>query len=521
MNKKINTAILKLRKRAEKYSKEQLVNTFVDVGPLFTLLTNPDHQILYGRRGTGKTHVLSYLSSQKREEGHCCINVDLRTIGSTGGLYSDSTIPIAERATRLLVDTLSTIHDQILDFVLDNDKKFDLSQIGPILDRLAASITEVQIMGPIEKEQINETKIDSSNEFGIGIDSKGPSLNLGFEDSKQQKIHERKSISGIEKHRVHFPSLQIEFAEIVRIITPFEIWVILDEWAEIPLELQPFLGDLLRRTLFPTYGITVKIGAIEHRSNFRISKSISEYIGIEVGADLTSLNLDEYMVFDNNESLALDFFANLIYRHINPLLNEENQFNNADAFINSSFTQRSVFEEFVRASEGVPRDAINILVHASMKAGNDKLSMQHIRDASRVWYNRDKEKSVSANPIAIQLLRWIIDEVIGNRNARAFLLRTDIESPMIDYLYDARVIHIIKQSISGKDAPGLRYNVYSIDFGCYVDLINTSRAPKGLFEVEEKDGTVNFVNVPHNDYRAIRRAILDLEEFKSTVPNNV
>ena len=119
----------------------------------------------------------------------------------------------------------------------------------------------------------------------------------------------------------------------------------------------------------------------------------------------------------------------------------------------------------------------------------------------------------------MNLLRWIIDEVIGNRNARAFLLRTDFESPLIEYLYDARVIHIIKQSIAGKDDPGVRYNVYSVDYGCYVDLINTSKAPKGLFEIETESG-LEFVNVPQNDYRAIRRAVLDLDEFeKSTLPN--
>lgn len=54
MSSSINNAILQLRKRAEKYPEDQLIKTFVDVGSLFTLLTNPDHQILYGRRGTGK-----------------------------------------------------------------------------------------------------------------------------------------------------------------------------------------------------------------------------------------------------------------------------------------------------------------------------------------------------------------------------------------------------------------------------------------------------------------------------------
>jgi len=243
MNKEINTAILKLRKRAEKYSTEQLVNTFVDVGPLFTLLTNPDHQILYGRRGTGKTHVLSYLSSQKRNEGHCSINIDLRTIGSTGGLYSDGSINIAERATRLLVDTLSAIHDQILDFVIDNDSKIDLSKIGPILDSLGTAITEVQILGPVDREEILEDNTENSTETSISLCFDKFSLGLKGKDSNTNRIHQRRSISGLEKHRVHFPAIQNEFAKIVKIISPFEIWIVLDEWAEIPLELQPFLGE--------------------------------------------------------------------------------------------------------------------------------------------------------------------------------------------------------------------------------------------------------------------------------------
>ena len=84
MSTEINTAILKLKKRAEKYSMDQLVDTFVDIGSLFTLLLNTDHQILYGRRGTGKTHVLTYLCSKIKKNNDCPIYIDLRLIGSTG-----------------------------------------------------------------------------------------------------------------------------------------------------------------------------------------------------------------------------------------------------------------------------------------------------------------------------------------------------------------------------------------------------------------------------------------------------
>ncbi|WP_430516971.1 hypothetical protein [Chitinophaga niabensis] len=98
----INQAIYKLIKRAEKYDKQHLVKTFVDVGPLLTLLQNSDHQILYGRRGAGKTHALSFLVGELESKIHIPIYIDMRNIGSNGGMYSDTNLMLTERATRLI-----------------------------------------------------------------------------------------------------------------------------------------------------------------------------------------------------------------------------------------------------------------------------------------------------------------------------------------------------------------------------------------------------------------------------------
>src|SRR6266536_5061537 len=112
-------AFLRISRRAESAAPTTLVETFVDVGPLFTLLSSRDHQILYGRRGTGKTHALTYLRGRALERGDFAALIDLRTIGSTGGLYADETLPLAERGTRLLADVLGQLHDDITDFVLE------------------------------------------------------------------------------------------------------------------------------------------------------------------------------------------------------------------------------------------------------------------------------------------------------------------------------------------------------------------------------------------------------------------
>ncbi len=57
-----------------------------------------------------------------------------------------------------------------------------------------------------------------------------------------------------------------------------------------------------------------------------------------------------------------------------------------------------------------------------------------------------------------------------------------------------------------KENPGVRYNIYTLDYGTYVDLKNTSQEPQIEF--------INFTEgkdliVPFDDKRSIRRIVLN------------
>ena len=81
------------------------------------------------------------------------------------------------------------------------------------------------------------------------------------------------------------------------------IWILLDEWAAVPMDLQPLLADLLtRRAVFHR----ARHGREDrgHRAALEVpsKRGDGDYLGIEVGAGtpLLNLDLDDFMVFGND-----------------------------------------------------------------------------------------------------------------------------------------------------------------------------------------------------------------------------
>jgi hypothetical protein len=322
----------------------------------------------------------------------------------------------------------------------------------------------------------------------------------------------------VAQHRIHIGRVSAAMRALVASIAPQRIWVLIDEWSVIPVELQPFLADLLRRSLFPVRGLTVKIGSIEHRTHLRLIGQHGDYVGIELGADAAAdINLDEFMVYEDDPDRATRFFLDMFFRHVQTLQDElpaARRFRTASELLRS-FEHRAAFEELVRAAEGVPRDAINIVALATQRAYGSPISVKDIRVAAKTWYQRDKDAAL-ANAHTKRLLDWIIDEVLGKRSTRGFLLPAEERYPLIDSLFDARVLHLLKRGISAQDRPGLRFNAYKLDYGCYVDLLSTQRRPRGLFERASTDGNRRYADLPPDDYAMICRATLDIAAFENS-----
>lgn len=308
-------------------------------------------------------------------------------------------------------------------------------------------------------------------------------------------------------------------------MTSRRIWFLLDEWSSVPPEVQPYLGEFLVRCVLPLQDrVTVKIAAIEQQTNFRLQLESGDIIGIELGADVAAnVDLDEFMVFEQNQDQARAFFRGLFFKHVTAGHEGDPEPDVAEIrteaeLIRQGFSDKRAFDELVRAAEGVPRDAINIASRAAIRAMSGKISVPDIRIAARAWFQSDKEPALQGQAQALPLLNWIIDRVIRGKRARGFLVSQNATNePLLLALFDARVLHLVRKGYSAQDQPGERYDVYVIDYGAYVDLIQTQSAPLGMLplgeegEAEPDEG--GFVEVPTEDLRAIRRAVLDLDDF--------
>ena len=449
--KTLHRALLSLNKRAERSSNEILVSNFVDSEPLFDLLATQNNQVIYGRRGTGKTHALKYLAERVGDAGDRSVYIDLRSVGSNNSIYSDATRPLADRALTLIIDVLEAINSELLSLAIAVvDHAPHQEQITLRLDDLSSAISSVQISGSIEEEQ--ERKVGRSRETELNGEIVGkaqPSAAVGFSSlSKSQRDSSfRTKRSGLELVHLDFGNINSALNGLLQVLNTPRIWLLVDEWSEIPVDLQPYLADLIRRTILPINNITVKIAAIEHRSQFNILRDRGEYTGLELGADVSAdLNLDDFLVFDNDQAKAVEFFKNLIFKHYQSE-DTTGEITSADQLVRIAFTQFPVFEEFVRAVEGVPRDALNLIGKAVTKSFGNKISMSDVRAAARDWYQQDKASSIRGNSLLSDLLQHIIEEVIGSRRARAFLFSSSQRDQKIEQLFDSRLLHILRKNV--------------------------------------------------------------------------
>lgn len=456
-----------------------LHGTFVEAD-YFPLAAEPDSMILFGRRGTGKTHTLLELKHAITISGDIPVYIDMCRLGSNGGLYDDPEMPFSARATQLLIDLIEVLHGNLTDLILaDRSNSLDLSRLGPALDDLAEASTEIRVNGTIAIAHGGSSKVSrgTSRRASGRLERDRPGIEVGVSRTRDAEREDSYSVTreGTEDFHLHLGTLESAIDGVCDALEGRSLWLLVDEWSEaIPYELQPVLADLLRRTFMRLPHVTVKIMAIEHRSNFRQPTGRGGYVGLELGADTAeTVSLDESLTIGQDADRTTEFIRLLLCEHFTAIARERHDPEisalRPDQVIRRSF-QESAFLTLVHASEGNPRDAMNLASKAARGAGHGIISRRDVLQAANQYFWNTKYKNIDGQRALENLFHELLQQSL-KRGRRTFLVsRIDQRRPLYNKLYDQRLIHLVKSGIRFPSDSGA-FDGYAIDFGSYADRV--------------------------------------------------
>lgn len=478
------------------------------------------NQIIYGRRGTGKTHLLKALQEQLignfYHERRMPIYIDLRRLLPLI-TYTNNTIEFSILVFKQIVNEIFNVIVENINFLyrfneFDNTSKCSIIKKNE-LDKMLEDINikfDGQEYKKLEEIELNEEEIKK--------------LALSLKISQQSELggsREKESTISTSFKKSRY----ISFADITEIINKIpdlldvkRFICLIDEWSEVPLDTQVYIAELIKRG-FITSKFTFKVAAITNRS--KIGRKIGEdFVGLEDGGDIFPFNLDNRFVYEINSQKTKDFFSDLLYKHLSSIDNkfQEHIFEglNSNNFLNY-FLANQALREILIAAAGIPRDFINLFINAydqfilNTSNGNKRIGVKHIRLATIDWYKTDKKEQVDNISNCKVLLEGIINEIVTKKKKTHFLIPQKYSNnEYLNQLIDFRVIHLRKKGYSHKGNKGVVYDVYSVDYGCYTSI-----------EVHQSKLDIDFINRIDSidNFRDIRRVSLEGSFFDDFILN--
>jgi hypothetical protein len=508
--------------RAENINAKNHLDLYVG-DDILSSIENVNNQVIYGRRGSGKTHLFKALqekiNSNFELNRRLCIYLDAREIlPLTAGISAtpeESALLIFQGIIQTLIDAISINvrlifgRDNIINTSIDQKDVYANQKIQGHLEVINLELSGRNLMrlGSIsiteENNSGNEIKVKLAQHPEIGA--------LKTMSGKKTETKSNLRYVSIQEVATSFKAL-VDWVDLNRVI------FLIDEWSEIPLEVQKHLAEIIKR-VFISSKFSFKIAAIPNRTNLG-HKTSEKFYGLEDGGDIFGYQLDNRYIFEIDKTKTRDFFNNLLHKRlasidqstVNDILTGSNK--SSDSFINIFLTNKALGELCI-ASAGIPRDFIHLFIHSydQFKTGSVKhISVKNVRSVTSEWYETDKNKQVDDHETEKVLLQAIVEEIVLKKKSSHFMLSENYSAnPHILSLIDFRVLHLRKKGYSHKDIPGKTFNVYSIDYGCYnhLNITRTALSSTSLDTITVQD-----------DLRQIRRIALSdefLQKFQLSV----
>jgi hypothetical protein len=462
---------------------------YVDLGGNLQRFSSAQHQVIFGRRGSGKSCLqVHFLRQAEINKDPLAIYIGVDEIKRLGfpdvlirillGVFQR--LPGAKGRIFGLLKTPQSSIVRSLKELLDNPENADVSQ----KDTRAAE-------GGVDIKPGSGTP-------GVTVKARrGREVTTTFKSKK---------LDHLERH------LQ-DYKEALRSSikgTWHTVFVLVDDFYLIKKDLQPYVVDYLHR-LFRGTDAYLKIGTIRHRTQLRVHAG--QTIGVELAQDVEEISLDKtFESFEETNS------------YLHSMLLEMGAVGHKEINVAGLFNNDAP-RALTLASGGVPRDFLNIFVDAidlSVRAGKlDRLTPTFIYKAAALHSYNSKLANIQeeAGYDAEALGRVFADLVtfcLKEKRKTAFLVNIEDareypeQHELLQQLMDFKLIHVISQNTSAASGRQGRYVAYTLDFSIFMEPRRRGIEIVEFWKIDDQRRSIGVRESP--DYSLARAAAAEANE---------
>ena len=480
--------------------RENHIPTYVDVGGNLARFSSAQHQVLFGRRGSGKSSLLVHSLQQAK--------LDKEFFATYIGSDETKRLGFPDVLVWLVLNVLKGLPGA----------KRKIWNFWPTeLHRHISELTK--LLEDPETSQVSSTNQETSSSNQSVDIQKGPGK-AGLGSSREKTRSSTQTYTGtklvwLERHLN-------DFKEVIKTATPDESLrgiILIDDFYLIRRDLQPEVIDYIHRLLRGT-NLYIKIATIRHRTTLR--KFESQTIGVELSQDVEEISLDK--TFEDFEGT---------HRFLHSILEKISKEIDANMEVSALFNSGAP-RALTLASGGVPRDFLNIFVEAvrlSVRDNKlDRLTPTYIYKAASTLSYQSKKANIKeeAGFDSDKLERLFSDLVLfclKEKRKTVFLVKhEDIHNyseayELLQQLMDFKLIHIVASDTSAASGRGGRFAAYVLDCSIFMD---PRRRNVEIVEFWKIDGQRRQVGVRKSpDYPLERAAAVISGSIKTEAIENV
>jgi hypothetical protein len=426
---------------------------YVDVGSHLARVRSKQHQIIFGRRGSGKSCLLVHFMKEAEKSG------DIRTIYILADEYKRLTYP--DVLIRLLIDILQAtpVKKRWLKRLLRRPIPSEnyVRELRSLLD----SAEEADVVNQDSREKSQSAKVNLS----ASPTAKAEAQTGSKTTTATTQTFRAKKLDVLERHLRDYKTAMLPDAEIPGEFT----CVVVDDFYLLAPESQPDVLDYLHRLLRDTH-LYLKIATVRHRTT--LVRNQPQTVGVELSQDVEAIDLDRTLEDLRSTQAFLTEMLDSLGKRV------------GYDHLSAELFNPEALEALTLASGGVPRDFLTILTHA-IEAGIATSNTRWLtptlvnKGASQLaWHTKRGGMREDASGDTAGLERLLTDLLafcLKDERKTAFLIAKDDAQKLpdtferIQQLMDFKLIHVVEPDTSAASGRGGRFAAYTLDFSFFME----------------------------------------------------